>query len=137
MTPGKGSVSMTATVTQRPFGYPGSAVGSNSSFRRRMRCGDPSSAMDSIGRTLTFDNRPTFTPANPAPSVTLSGRIENPGEKVCVYVGIDGIDRALATRSTCSARRPRRKSSEKPSPRSASLASAYQPQPLRLRAIPC
>ena len=27
--------------------------------------------------------------------MTLSGRIENPGEKVRVYVGIDGIDRAF------------------------------------------
>jgi len=94
VTPGKGSVSMTATVTQRPFGYPGSAVvqllippqdALRGSFIRD----------GFYRRTLTFDNRPTFTPANPAPSVTLSGRIENPGEKVRVYVGIDGIDRAF------------------------------------------
>jgi hypothetical protein len=38
----------------------------------------------------------TFSSADPAPSVTLTGSIENPGEKARIYVGVDGIDRAFA-----------------------------------------
>src|SRR4029078_2840372 len=89
-----GTASVTATITQKPFGYPGSAViqllippqeSLRSSFIRD----------GFYRRTLNFDTRKEFTKANPAPSVTLSGKIDNPGEKVRVYVGIDGIDRAF------------------------------------------
>jgi hypothetical protein len=38
----------------------------------------------------------TFSPSDPAPSVTLTGSIENPGENARIYVGVDGIDRAFA-----------------------------------------
>ncbi|HEV3383190.1 MAG TPA: hypothetical protein VG097_00165, partial [Gemmata sp.] len=37
-----------------------------------------------------------FSSGDPVPSVTLSGSIENPGEKARIYVGVDGIDRAFA-----------------------------------------
>ena len=38
-------------------------------------------------RTLTID-----TGKDPNNSVTVSGRIENPGKRFRVYVGVDGID---------------------------------------------
>lgn len=94
VTPGKGEASMTAAVTQRPFRQPGSAV--------VQLLIPPQDALKNAfirdgfyRRTLTFDTRPEFKGATPAPSVTLSGRIENPGERVRIYVGIDGIDRAF------------------------------------------
>jgi hypothetical protein len=38
----------------------------------------------------------TFSASDPTPSVTLTGSIENPGEKTRIYIGVDGIDRAFA-----------------------------------------
>lgn len=38
----------------------------------------------------------TFASSDPTPTVTLTGSIENPGENVRIYVGVDGIDRAFA-----------------------------------------
>ncbi len=95
VTPEKGRVSLNATVTQKPFAYPGSAT-------IRLYVPPQPELKDAVlrdgfyRRTLTFDTaRKMFDQKNPAPSVALSGIIENPGVDARIYVGVDGIDRAF------------------------------------------
>ena len=96
VTPGKGSLGVTMTVSQKPYSNPGTATAQllfppqealKNSFIR-----------DGIyRRTFTFDTgTKVFTKESPAPTVSLGGEIENPGAKVRAYIGIDGIDRAFA-----------------------------------------
>ena len=94
VTPEKGRVSLTATVEQKPFAYPGSAT-------IRLYVPPQPELKDAIlrdgfyRRTLTFDTVRDKFPKGTAPSVTLSGVIENPNDGARVYVGVDGIDRAF------------------------------------------
>jgi len=95
MYPAKTVVGVTATVAQKPFAYPGSAT-------VRLFFPPQEALRGSIlrdgfyRRTLTFDTtRTMFDEANPPPSVTLTGTIENPTGKARIYVGVDGIDRAF------------------------------------------
>jgi hypothetical protein len=94
VTPGKGTLTLTATVKQREFPYPGSAA-IQLNIPPQPALKDAFIRDGVYRRMLTLNTRP-FSDANPAPSVSLVGVIENMGQKARVYVGVDGIDRAFA-----------------------------------------
>jgi hypothetical protein len=94
VTPQKRFADVTATVTQKPFRTPGTAV-VRLSFPPQEGLKEAFIRDGFFRRTLTFDTRAAFDEKNPAPKVKLAGRIENPGRLVRVYVGVDGIDRAF------------------------------------------
>ena len=89
ITPSDRDVRLAATVKQKPFAYPG-----NVPVRLLFPPQDGLAAAllreGFYRRTLTIDTSKDLKEN----SVTLSARIENPGQRFRVYVGIDGIDRA-------------------------------------------
>jgi hypothetical protein len=89
ITPTERDVRLTATVKQKPFAYPGS-VPVQLIFPPQAALSAAQLREGFYRRTLIID-----TGKDPNNSVTVSGRIENPGKRFRVYVGIDGIDRAF------------------------------------------
>jgi hypothetical protein len=90
MTPSERDVRITATVAQKPFEYPGSVP--------IQLIIPPQPALEGAlvregfyRRTLVL-NTDKQAKAN---SVTVSGRVETPGQRFRIYIGIDGIDRAF------------------------------------------
>lgn len=96
VTPGKGNLGVTMTVTQKPFPYPGTAS-VQLLFPPQPAMKDSFIRDGIYRRTFAFDTKNAeFNKENPAPTVSLGGEIENAGDKLRVYVGVDGIDRAFA-----------------------------------------
>jgi hypothetical protein len=90
VTPGKSITKVKMTVAQKPtFPYPGVAT-------IQLLFPPQEALIGAFIRDGFFRRNLTFAPGDPPPAVTLTGSVENPGENVRAYVGVDGIDRAFA-----------------------------------------